>query len=237
MEQLSIKENSSVVKTFSIVQDDKLQINLEPNSNLTVVFLVNSLIAINFDCDLFLDTGSHIEAFLFDLNNASTNIVIQGIANNNSQINYFSGVIAEQNEKKNHSVSFTNAREDSVCIQKNYGIVKGNGNLTIKGVGRINKNSKRSNNKQDSKIIIFDNDSVGVIEPLLYIDENDVQASHASALGKINEDQIYYLCSKGLSERESKKLIVSGFFNPIINKIADKEKVQKKLEEKMNYEF
>ena len=48
------------------------------------------------------------------------------------------------------------------------------------------------------------------------IDENDVEASHAAVVGKINEEHIFYLCSRGLGEEEAKRLITLGYLNPII---------------------
>ncbi len=50
----------------------------------------------------------------------------------------------------------------------------------------------------------------------MQIRNNDVKATHSASVTQINEDQIFYLMSRGFSENKAKKIIVSGFFEPII---------------------
>ena len=53
--------------------------------------------------------------------------------------------------------------------------------------------------------------------PLLLIDEYDVEASHGAAIGKIDEEQLYYLMSRGLTLKVAESLIISGFLSPVLN--------------------
>ena len=48
------------------------------------------------------------------------------------------------------------------------------------------------------------------------VHENNVKVAHEAAVGKIEEEQLFYLMSRGLSEDESIKLIVAGFIEPLI---------------------
>jgi Fe-S cluster assembly protein SufD len=52
--------------------------------------------------------------------------------------------------------------------------------------------------------------------PNLEIEENDVRCSHASAVGPIDEDQRYYLESRGVPSDVAERLIVLGFFDEIL---------------------
>ena len=91
------------------------------------------------------------------------------------------------------------------------------------GMVRINKGAKNTNGYFDSKILLFD-DAKGKSVPSLEIDENEVKAGHGSTIGRPDENQLFYLQSRGLSEKESEQLIVSGFFGPIIKLLPQKEK-------------
>ena len=51
------------------------------------------------------------------------------------------------------------------------------------------------------------------------VSENDVIASHEAAVGKVGEEQLFYMMTRGLSEEESTKLIVSGFIDPIVKEL------------------
>ncbi|OPJ59519.1 Fe-S cluster assembly protein SufD [Clostridium oryzae] len=55
--------------------------------------------------------------------------------------------------------------------------------------------------------------------PLMLCEEEDVEGQHAASSGKIDENKLFYLMSRGLSELEAKKLIVEASFNPITERI------------------
>lgn len=93
----------------------------------------------------------------------------------------------------------------------------------------IEKGAKGADGYFASKILLFD-DAKGRSVPSLEIDENDLKAGHASTVGRPDESQLFYLRSRGLSQKEAEKLIVSGFFEPVINLLSDSQKNKIKKE-------
>jgi Fe-S cluster assembly protein SufD len=55
--------------------------------------------------------------------------------------------------------------------------------------------------------------------PNLVIEANDVKCSHASTVGPIDEDQLYYLESRGVSPEDAERLIVLGFFDDVFDRL------------------
>ena len=55
--------------------------------------------------------------------------------------------------------------------------------------------------------------------PNLEIEANDVQCSHASTVGPIDDDQLYYLESRGIPPEEAERLIVLGFFDDVLDRL------------------
>ena len=49
------------------------------------------------------------------------------------------------------------------------------------------------------------------IKPNLFIDENDVIANHSAHIGKCNEEEMFYLMSRGIEPKEAENLIIRGF--------------------------
>jgi len=88
--------------------------------------------------------------------------------------------------------------------------------------GTIEKGKAKSSCEQLNKGIILSDDGQIRVVPSLYIDEYDVVASHGAAIGQIDENQMFYLTSRGLTEFEAKNLIVSGYINPFLIKIKNK---------------
>ena len=66
---------------------------------------------------------------------------------------------------------------------------------------------------------------------MLLCHEEDVQGAHGVSTGKIDESKLFYLMSKGISEKAAKKLIINANFNDIINEISNEEIKQLVIEE------
>ena len=89
---------------------------------------------------------------------------------------------------------------------------------------------------QLSKAILLSDSSEFDSKPELEIYADDVKCSHGSTSGNIDEDSIYYLMTRGLSRKESIKLLINGFLNEVIDSIKSnslKKFIHKKLEDQL----
>ncbi len=98
------------------------------------------------------------------------------------------------------------------------------------GMITIQKGAKGADGYFSSKILLFD-DAKGRSVPSLEIDENDLKAGHASTVGRPDENQLFYLRSRGLSEKQAEQLIIQGFFDPVLAhlKLSEQKKIRKQL--------
>ena len=55
--------------------------------------------------------------------------------------------------------------------------------------------------------------------PGLEILTDDVKCSHGATVGQIDQEQVFYLLSRGIPQRKAERLIVEGFFDPIMQRI------------------
>ena len=69
-------------------------------------------------------------------------------------------------------------------------------------------------------------------KPGLEIITDDVKCSHGTTVTSIDEDQIFYLTSRGIPEKEAEQLVVRGFFDTILNRITYSP-IRGKLQEKI----
>ena len=138
--------------------------------------------------------------------------------------------------KKNYRMQVVNYAPHTYGDMDNYGIVKSKASLIIDGVGRIYKGMSGSDTHQTNKIIVFDEGCKAQANPYLYIDEYDVKASHGASVGKIDEDHLYYLMSRGLSKQDAMHLVTYGYFLPVLEFISVeslKERFSDVLKEKV----
>ena len=105
--------------------------------------------------------------------------------------------------------------------------------MVIDGIGTITKGQHGSAAHQTNKIMVFDANCIASANPYLYIDEYDVKASHAAGVGKMDEDHLYYLQSRGLSKKQAMHLITYGYLKPVIE-VIDNEMLKERFEEALS---
>ena len=60
-------------------------------------------------------------------------------------------------------------------------------------------------------------------QPNLFIDEYDVTASHSAAIGSLNQEDMFYLMSRGISESEASKMMTMSYIQPLLDCIKDEQ--------------
>ena len=99
------------------------------------------------------------------------------------------------------------------------GVVKDKSRSLFKGMIRIEKNAKNSRAYLAEHGMILSKDALADAIPGLEISTNEVKATHSASVAQLNEEEIFYLTSRGLSENDAKKLIIVGFFEPLVERI------------------
>ena len=143
--------------------------------------------------------------------------------------NWHLASLAMGKDKKEFDVSSFHNAINTVSHLDNYGVVRENGKLQFSGICKIINGSHGSKAHQNAKIMVFDKLSDGIAKPILKIDDNDIEASHFAVVGKINDEHIFYLTSRGLNEDEAKRIITLGYLKPILNGFSDEE-MKKEIE-------
>jgi len=99
------------------------------------------------------------------------------------------------------------------------GVLKGESQSIFKGMVKIKKGAKNSHSYLAHHAMLLDKRARSDAIPGLDIDTNEVKATHSASVAQIDEEQIFYLEARGLPKDEAKKLIVIGFFEPVLSRI------------------
>jgi Fe-S cluster assembly protein SufD len=98
------------------------------------------------------------------------------------------------------------------------GAVAGTSRSVYSGLIRVHRGAVRSDARQTNHNLVLDEGAHADSVPNLDILENDVRCSHASTVGPVDEDQRYYIESRGVAPEMAEGLIVRGFFDAIIDR-------------------
>lgn len=116
------------------------------------------------------------------------------------------------------------------------GIIDGESTATFNGKIFVRKDAQKTNAFQSNKNILLSDDGTINTKPQLEIYANDVKCSHGTSTGKLDEEKIFYLRARGLSEASAKKLLMFAFASEVLNTI-EIEPLRVYLEEKIMKRF
>ena len=99
-------------------------------------------------------------------------------------------------------------------------ILRNRSKSLFKGMIRIKENATKSNSFLSGRSILLDKNAKSDAIPGLEILTNDVKATHSASVAQIDEEQIFYLKSRCLSQEEAERTIVEGFLEPLSRKMS-----------------
>ena len=103
------------------------------------------------------------------------------------------------------------------------GVLDGNAIADYEGLVTIKKGAKNSDADLNEHAILLSSAARANAIPRLEVEENEVKAGHGATVGKIGEEEIFYLLTRGLPRDDAKKLIVHGFLDAFVNEFPEEQ--------------
>lgn len=216
-ESINIIVKKNITATLIEKNNDNrdIKISLEPNSNINYLSID---LANNSNKEITMSKDSNLNMVISNFNGGNKYLKVN-LDDENANLDIKS-IIMMKNDLDNETIEvYHNAKNTSSKIE-NY-ITSNNANVNIDVIGKIKKDMSNSNCVQKSRGIILSNNSTIKVMPVLLIDEFDVSANHGCAIGKIDEEGLYYLMSRGISKKDAEMLIIKGFLSPILNSLSN----------------
>jgi Fe-S cluster assembly protein SufD len=92
--------------------------------------------------------------------------------------------------------------------------------LAYEGLINIRVGSYGSTGYQAAKALLLDDTAKADSIPMLQINDNDVRCTHSSSVGPIEPEHVYYLQTRGVDRATAERILIHGFFSPVIDRIA-----------------
>ena len=99
------------------------------------------------------------------------------------------------------------------------GVLRQEASVVWRGMIRVEEGAQKTNAYQENRNLILSPDAHADSIPGLEILANDVRCTHGATIGNVDPEQMYYLMARGLPRNEAQRLIVEGFFAPVIDRI------------------
>ncbi len=199
-------------------------LTLNENEELTIISFNDEIKDANLDLKINQKDNSVLN--IYNIISTSTNALLKQIVNvegRNCNTNIISLFLSLDNANINSYIEINHLNKESKSLLETYVLSKDSSIVKLDNIGRIKNGCHKVSVRQKAKGLTLSKESHINASPILYIDDYDVEASHACAIGSVNKEDLFYLMSRGLNEQEARKLIVLGFIMPIIDRINNDE--------------
>lgn len=137
----------------------------------------------------------------------------------NAKADYLTIAFASKNQNQDTGVKVYHLAKNTYSNVISKSISKNGGITSYRGFIKIAKGAKNARCSVNCDALMFDEESQSNTYPYIEVEEKDSIIVHEARTGKISEEKIFYLMSRGLTEKQALQLIVSGFIEPIIKEL------------------
>lgn len=139
-------------------------------------------------------------------------------------------VVGRGSQRQNFTTQIIHYGKESVGHILKHGVMKDSATSIFNGIGSIRKGASGADAQQESRVLMLNERARGDANPILLIDEDDVTAGHAASVGRVDPLQLFYLMSRGISQKEAERLVIHGFLAPVVSALPI-ESVKRQLTE------
>ena len=201
--QLVEIDNNSSLNSIKIFDDNHKSYNLSANC-------------------VFLSENSNFKSF---------SLIKGGIFTRSETHAYLKGKNAKLNlngvyisgDKQHHDLTTAIYHDVSDCTSKQIvrGVLGGKSTGVFQGKVRVAPNAQKTDGQQMSKAILLSDTATANAKPELEIYADDVICAHGATVGELDDDQLFYLNSRGISMDQARKILIKAFLKDIINDSVD----------------
>ncbi len=207
--------HSGIIKVCGL-ENSKINItlvNMLNNSSTNFINVENKLLD---NCELYFNIvdfgGKHsITNYFTDLfGKCSSNNLNTIYLGNNSQLFDLNYIAFCRGEKTNINIEVQGALKDEAIKH-------------FKGTIDFKKGCKKAIGNENENCLLLSDKAKSLALPMLLCSEEDVEGNHSSSSGKAEPKELFYLMSRGISEKDAMKLLVRAKFNSIIDSFTNNE--------------
>ena len=225
---INIDKNIETTITIKYTGDNynihNIIVNASENSNITINYInmSNAISLISFENKVeesstvthnLYDLSGSIRVYKYNSNNKGTNSssYLNNIYLTNNQdildMNYY---IAHKGKSSNSNINIV-------------GLLDGEAKKSFKGTIDFIEGCSKSVGKEKEEVISLTDKVVSSSMPVLLCHEENVEGSHGVATGKLDEEILFYIESRGLNREEAIKLVINAKFGNYIEKLNDNQ--------------
>lgn len=124
---------------------------------------------------------------------------------------------ADQNQDTGSKIIHIWRDTSSTIVSKS--ISKDGGIATYRGIVDIKASADNATNATECDALLMDDQSVSTTIPYIHVDNATATIAHEASAGKVDEELLFYMMSRGIEEEKAMAMVVNGFFSDVVKKL------------------
>ena len=195
---------------------------LEDNSNINFIGLNNSKESVEiFNYWFEINKGANLKATFVSLGDKQTlkNDIRVDLVGKGAQADIGGLYIPKPDSVVDYNLKMNHLAKKTFSNQFFRGILEENSQASFTGLVKIEKGCTNSKSQQANNNLLLSEKAQIKSDPQLEIYCNDVECNHGSTIGQFDEDALFYLCSRGISKKYAKRMLLEAFYMDILNRV------------------
>ena len=165
--------------------------------------------------------NSEVSSNIITLNGGFTrNFVSLDLARPNAQATISGLYLVDKNQFVDNQIQVNHASPDCHSNQLFKGILDDEAKAVFSGAIKVHKDAQRTRAYQNSKNLLLTRQAKVNTQPHLEIYADDVKCSHGATIGQLDANALFYLRSRGISEKSARQLLMHAFADEVVRKIS-----------------
>ena len=168
------------------------------------------------------------------------NDVLVNVEGENCETHLNGAYIMKENQHVDNHTTVDHIFPNCNSYELYKGVLDEKSTAVFNGKVFVRPNAQKINAFQSNANVLLSNDATVNSKPELEIYADDVKCSHGSTTGQLDEEAVFYLRSRGISEAAARQMVVAAFMQDVFSKIVSKEVktyIYAKLAKRFNWQY
>lgn len=205
----------------------KINVKVEDHSafELHLCNIIDSQDTIKYDINVDVEDYSDVTISVASITGKKVDVNINvNILGEHSTVNLPGLLLPAKDESFTYHSNVVHTVGNSKTTQKVRTVASDNGYGDFFGIIKVNPDAQKTETEQVNNNILLSTDARIESKPQLEIYADDVKCSHGSTTGMLDQEAIFYMRSRGISEKTAQNLLLQSFIDEIVDNVtADKD--------------
>lgn len=222
---LNGSQNSWIYPSYFLNLEEGSKVNYLSFSNFPISFYFQQFLA-NLKKDASLDLFIMAQGGVIERGDYKINL------KENASVVFNSLTLLNEKNKSHLNLSINHEEINSSSLVEMRAILEDEAKSFFKTKVLIKKEAEFSKSSQLCKHLLLSDLSKAYAEPILQVFADDVKATHGATFFNLKEEELFYLCSRGIEKSYAKELLIKGFCQEMLN-LVKIEEMKEKLQERL----